>query len=158
MDLKNAKVYTLDGKNVGRVTEVDTEYFTTQKKGLLTDEEYRVPLDGISHIEPPKDDIVIIRLALNEEQLKHGFEFVKGKPNSEFVSGKDESELKVPTEKQVIHYEAMHSLEENIANGPSTEGLPQIVEYSCDMCAKKFDDADRLQEHRAEVHKGPTGI
>ncbi len=156
--LENSKVYTSDGKSAGKITKVNTEYFTTYKKGLVTDEEYRIPLDAISSVQPANDDASIVRLALTEDQLKHGYEFVKGKPNSEFVSGEEESEPKVPFEKQLIHYEAMKPLEENIAIAPPTEGLPQNIEYSCDMCAEKFDDANSLQKHRAEIHKGPVGI
>ncbi|AIF84245.1 hypothetical protein NTE_02191 [Candidatus Nitrososphaera evergladensis SR1] len=157
MELGNAKVYTSDKKSAGRVTRVDTEYFTTFKKGLTVDEEYRIPLDAILDVQTTEKSAVV-KLALSREQLKHGYEILKGEPNSELVSGKAESELKIPFKKQVIHYEATKPLEENIAITPSKEGLPHDTQYSCDMCAEKFDDADSLQTHRADVHKGATGI
>lgn len=156
MGLENAKVYTSDEKNVGEVVQVDEEYFTSLKKGLVVNEEYRIPLDAISDISAG-DGVPIVRLALSKEQLKHGHEFVKGRPNSEFVSGRSESEPKIPLEKQVIRYEAARPLEGNIAIAPESE-LPPGGRYSCDMCDEKFDDADSLQGHRGKVHKGPVGV
>jgi hypothetical protein len=156
--LEDAEVYTLDGKSAGRIVEVNEEYFTSRKTGFVSDEEYRIPLDAISYIEPAKGDMIIIRLALNEKQLKHGYEFIRGKPNSEFVSGKVESEPKLISEKPMIHYEAIEPLEENISLYSPTEELPHEVKYSCDMCKEKFDNADTLQRHRAIAHRGPIGI
>ena len=158
MTLENAEVYTLDERNVGKIIKVDSEYFTSRKSGLISDTEYRIPLDTISHIETMKSDQSIVRIKLNEEQLKHGHEFVKGKPNSEFVSGRAKSEPKLPSEKPIIHYEAIEPLEENISISSPTEGLPHQVRYSCDMCEANFDKADNLQEHRFKEHKGPIGI
>ena len=158
MTLENAEVYTLDERNVGKIIKVDSEYFTSRKSGFFSDAEYRIPLDTISHIETVKNDQSIVRIKLNEEQLKHGHEFVKGKPNSEFVSGRTNSEPKLPSEKPIIHYEAIEPLEENISISSPTEGLPHQVRYSCDMCEANFDRADNLQEHRLKEHKGPIGI
>jgi hypothetical protein len=160
MTLEDAEVYTLDGKSAGRIVKVNAEYFTSRKVGFVSDEEYRIPLDAISYIEPAKGDMIIVRLALNEIQLKHGYEFIRGKPNSEFVSGEAESEPLVPSEKQVIYYEAMEPLEENdtTARAQSDRLLQNVEEYSCDMCMEKFDTADNLQKHRAKDHKGPIGI
>ena len=160
MTLENAEVYTSDGKSAGRIVKVNAEYFTCRKVGLVSDEEYRIPLNTISYFEPAKGDMIIVRLTLNEEQLKHGFEFLSGKPNSEFVSGKSESQPLVPSEKQVIYYEATKSLEgDDAAVRTQSDRLLQNVEkYSCDMCTEKFDDADSLQKHRAKNHKGPIGI
>jgi hypothetical protein len=156
MALENAKVYTADEKDVGKVTEVGSEYFTSLKKGIVVDEEYRIPLDTISDISAV-DGTVIVRLALSQEQLKHGHEFTKGRPNSEFVSGRSESEPKIPSGKQGIRYEATKPLEGNIAISPKSEP-PAGGVYSCDMCEKKFDRAESLQRHRGRVHKGPVGI
>jgi hypothetical protein len=58
----------------------------------------------------------------------------------------------------LIHYEAIEPLEENIAFSSSREGLTKNIEYSCDMCKEKFDDVERLQQHRVRKHKGPTGV
>lgn len=156
MGLENAKVYTADEKDVGKVTEVGPEYFTSLKKGMVMDEEYRIPLDAISDISAA-DGAPVVRLALSQEQLKHGYEFTKGRPNSGFVSGRSESEPKIPSGKQAIRYEAAKPLEGNIAISPKSEP-PAGGMYSCDMCEKKFDKAESLQRHRGRVHKGPVGI
>jgi hypothetical protein len=156
--LKDAEVYTLDGKSAGKIVRVNKEYFTSSKQGFVSDEEYRIPLDAISHIEPAGNNMIIVRLTLNEKQLKHGSEFVRGKPNSEFVSGQAKSEPKLPSGKPLIHYEAIEPLEENISLYSSKEGLPKKVEYGCDMCNEKFDDTESLGEHRGREHKGPVGI
>ena len=158
MTLENAQVYTSDGKSAGKIVKVNSEYFTSRKGGFISDEEYSIPLDAISYIEPPTGDVIIIRLALNEKQLKHGCEFVRCKPNSEFVSGRAESEPKLLSEKPMIHYEATYSLEENISISSPTEGLPHDVQYCCDMCEAKFDRTDGLEKHRAKDHNGPIGI
>lgn len=158
MTLENAEVYTSDGRSVGRIVKVDSKYFTSRKRGFISDVEYRIPLDTISYIEPARSDKFIVRIKLNEEQLKHGYEFVRGNPNSGFVSGRAESEPKLPSEKPIIHYEAIEPIEENISISSPTEGLPHKVQYSCDMCEAIFDKADSLQEHRAKDHKGPIGI
>jgi hypothetical protein len=44
-------------------------------------DEFRIPLDAISYIEPTGNNTIIVRLMLNEKQLKHGYEFVGGKQN-----------------------------------------------------------------------------
>jgi hypothetical protein len=36
--------------------------------------------------------------------------------------------------------------------------LPDKSEYICDMCMEKFSQSDRLQEHRADKHRAPTGV
>ena len=33
----------------------------------------------------------------------------------------------------------------------------QIIEF-CDMCMEKFNNPDKLQQHRVERHSAPTGI
>ncbi len=51
MIIKGSKVYTSDEKDVGTVTNVDREYFTSYKKGTITDKEYRIPLHSMSKIK-----------------------------------------------------------------------------------------------------------
>jgi hypothetical protein len=176
MALDNARVYTSDGKDAGRVTEVDEEYFTSSRKGVVTDEEFRIPLGAIARVEPTEGGNsssggdAVVRLALDEEQLKHGYEFVKGRPNSELVKGRTESELKLPLQKQVIRYEALKAEGNDApvaaaapplpAGGGAGGGPPSDAEYYyiCDMCAEKFGGADDLQKHRSEAHGGPVGV
>jgi hypothetical protein len=147
-----AEVYTLEGKKIGRVNKVDSSYFTAFKHGLATDEEFRIPLSAISAVEN-EGNSTVIRLSMSEEQLKHGFEFSSGRPNSEFASGVAESEPKIPRDKQMIHYESQPADE-----GRAIARPPPASEYLCDMCDARFDDSFELQEHRAEQHKAPTGI
>lgn len=152
-DFRGAEVYTLEGKRVGKIKEVNTSYFTALNRGILTDEEFRIPMSAVSAVES-HDDATIIRLSMSEEQVKHGYEFTKGRPNSEFASGAAESEPKIPLEKQVIHYESSQPAEASrIPDRP-----PAVSEYLCDMCNEKFDSSSKLQEHRAAQHKAPTGI
>ena len=150
---KDAEVYTLEGKKIGRISEIDSNYFTAYKHGLLTDEEFRIPVSAISAVENYEDGTVV-RINMNEEQVRHGFEFASGRPNSEFMHGSSESEPKMPLEKQVIHYESVRPTQEQSA----AERPPAISQYLCDMCDEKFKSPDSLQEHRAERHKAATGI
>lgn len=152
-DFKDAEVYTLEGKRVGKIKEINTSYFTAFNRGLVTDEEFRIPMSAVSAVEN-HGNATVVRLSLKEEQLKHGYEFTKGKPNSEFASGAAESEPKIPLEKQVIHYESSHPAEAS----RTADRPPAISEYLCDMCNEKFVSSSKLQEHRAAQHKAPTGI
>lgn len=154
MALEGSKVYTSDKKSAGRVIRVGRGHFTSFKKGFMVDEEYRIPLDAIQ----AADGRQAVRLVLTREQLKHGYEIMRGEPNSGLVSGKSQSELKIPSGKQVIHYEPAILLDENISIPPSTRDLPKRVEYICDMCAQKFGYPADLQGHRARAHSGPTGV
>lgn len=51
MIIKGAKVHTSHEKDVGTVTKVDREYFTSYKKGIITDKEYRIPLHSMLKIK-----------------------------------------------------------------------------------------------------------
>lgn len=152
-DFRGAEVYTLEGKRVGRIKEINSGYFTALKRGIVTDEEFRIPMSAVSAVEN-EGSAIIVRLSLKEDQVKHGREFAKGKPNSEFASGAAESEPKIPVEKQMIHYESSHPVEAS----RTAERPPPISEYLCDMCDEKFGSPSELQEHRALRHKAPTGI
>ncbi|HEU4606087.1 MAG TPA: PRC-barrel domain-containing protein [Nitrososphaera sp.] len=152
-DFRGAEVYTLEGKRVGRIKEINSNYFTALKRGIVTDEEFRIPMSAISAVEN-EGNATVVRLSLKEDQVKHGREFAEGKPNSEFASGAAESEPKIPVEKQVIHYESPHPVEAGVA----AERPLAISEYLCDMCAEKFGSPSELQEYRAARHKAPTGI
>jgi hypothetical protein len=173
MTLKeHAEVITSDGKKIGNVMRIENkEYFVVYKKGLLIDEEIRVP---VSAILPGKDGSSIIepiRLSMTEESLKHGREIVKGMPNSEFMHGIKESEPKFGLQKQLIHFDPVEPVEESKKWGlssPTVTGEHQAVLkpgdkknqtlYSCDMCPAKFDNSEQLQKHRGESHKAPVNI
>jgi hypothetical protein len=151
-DYRGAEVYTLEGRRVGRIKEINSRYFTAFKRGLVMDKEFRIPISSISAAEK-HDNATIVRLSLKEEKLKHGYEFAKGRPNSEFASGATEREPKIPLEMPVIHYES-YQAEACVA----ADRLPAISEYLCDMCDEKFAYAAELQEHRTSQHRGPTDI
>ncbi len=171
---EDTEVISSDGKKVGKVKRVEDDgYFIVYKKGLTTDEEIRVPLSAIL---PRKDDDSVssesVMLNMSEETLKHGQEFVQGKPNSEFMHGIRESEPKLTAEKQLIHFEPVEQAEEpnktGISSPPVAKQHQAILKpgeetstaalYSCDMCAAKFDKSEELQMHRGESHKAPVNI
>ncbi len=169
---EDAQVITSDGKNIGKAKRIEENdsYFIVYKKGLLTDEEIRVPVRAIL---PRKDSSVNsepIRLNMTEETLKHGYEFVQGKPNSEFMHGTKESEPKLTLEKQLVHFEPVEPVEEpnrsGISSPPVAEQHQAVLKggeesigaalYSCDMCTAKFDKSEELQKHHSESHNAPV--
>jgi hypothetical protein len=170
---QDTEVVTSDGKKIGKVKRIENDsYFIVYKKGLLTDEEIRVPVSAISPRKYGSVKSEPIRLNMSEQTLKHGYEFVRGKPNSEFVHGIKESEPKLTLEKQLVHFEPVEPIEEPNKRGrsshpvakkhqadlkPGEEGATTTL-YSCDICAAKFDTSEELQKHRGESHKAPVNI
>ncbi len=169
---EDTEVITSDGKKIGKVKRIENEkYFIVYKKGLITDEEFRVP---VSAILTTKDNSQVnnevIRLNMSEEKLKHGYEFLKGEPNSEFMHGIKESEPKIPKEKQLVRFEPIQPVEESnktgIASPPVSKQHQAVLEpdeinstpYSCDMCPATFSRSEELQKHRGESHKAPMNI
>jgi hypothetical protein len=171
---EDTEVISSDGKNIGKVKRIENDsYFIVYKKGLLTDEEIRVPVSAIS---PRKDGSVnseAIRLNMSEDTLKHGRELVQGEANSEFMHGRKESEPKLTLEKQLVHFEPVEPAEEPNRSGISSppvakqhqavlksgeETTAATALYTCDMCAAKFDKSEDLQLHRGESHKAPVNI
>src|SRR5215203_2617140 len=160
---EDTEVITSDGKKIGKVKTIENEdYFIVSKKGLLTDEEIRVPVTAILARKGDSADNEPIRLNMSEETLKHGFEFVQGK---------QESKPKVTLQKQVIRFEPVVPTEEanktGISSPPVTKQHEAVLKsdengttsyYSCDMCPAKFDKSEELQRHRGESHKAPVNI
>jgi hypothetical protein len=167
---ENTEVFSNDGKNIGKVRRVENDhYLIVYKKGLFADEEFRIPVSAIGTRENSPKNNKSIRLNLREEELKHGYEFIQGAPNSDFMHGIKESEPKVMREKQVIHFEPIETAEEANKTGISSPPVTkqhQAVEkagessslYSCDMCPAKFEKADQLQQHRGQSHKAAVNI
>ena len=170
---EGTEVISSDGRKVGRVKKIENERFmVVYKKGILTDEEIRIPLTAIlprgrydaSH-EP-------VRVNMTEDSLKHGFEYLRGKPNSDFVHGMKDSEKKLELGKQVIHFEPLQSAEGSSETGISPTSVSEQHQavlkpnqlgktsslYSCDMCVEKFEDSGELQKHRGESHKAAVNI
>lgn len=173
MTLKeDVEVISSDGKKIGNVMRIENEdYFVVYKKGILIDEEIRVPMSAILPAKDGSNNIEPIRLSMTEESLKHGREIVKGKPNSEFMHGIKESEPKLGPQKQLIHFDPVESAEESKKWGLSsptvTDEHQAVLKprdknnrtlYSCDMCPAKFDNPEQLQKHRGESHKAPVNI
>jgi hypothetical protein len=162
---KNAQVVTSDGKDIGIVKSSDSNILIVFKKGILRDEEFRVPIVAVSHYNRGSGDdrdnnsTSNIILNLSEEEVKHGFEFAgDNKPNSDLVSGKSNSGYKIGL-KETIRYEAfMPDAEKNVNPASSTDKLPSKQEYICDMCMRKFHDSSKLQDHRKDLHSAATGI
>ena len=170
---EDTEVITSDGKSIGKVKRIENDsYIIVYKKGLLTDEEIRVPFSAI--IDRKNDSVKSepIRLNMSEKMLKHGYEIVQGLPNSQFMHGSKESEPKFKIEKQIVHFEPADPVEESNKTGISPtpvsekhqavskrgEENPNSSFYSCDMCAAKFDKSEELQNHRSESHKAPVNI
>lgn len=150
-DFDGAEVYTAEGKKLGKVKEMNSNYFTVYKEGLATDEEFSVPVSAISAID---NENKTVQINMKVDQLKHGFEFTRAKPNSELVSGVSESQTMLPRQKPLIHYESMQAVGEN---RPLTR--PSLTqEYLCDMCNARFSEASGLETHRLKEHKAPTGL
>jgi len=169
---EDTEVITSDGKKIGKVKRIENkDYFIVYKKGLLTDEEIRVPVTAILTRKGGSANAEPIRLNMSEETLKHGFEFVQAEPNSEFMHGKKESEPKVNLEKQLLRFEPVVAAEGANKTGISSPAVTEQHQavfkpredgtttlYSCDMCPAKFDKSEELQKHRGESHKAPVNI
>jgi hypothetical protein len=155
MTIVGAEVQAANGEDVGKVIAVNDSYFTTRKSGLLSDEEYRIPISAILRVSP-KNNLPTVWLSIKMEQLRHGYEFGNEKPNSEVVHGTADTSFNVPTEKPLIRYEAAPPAVRDSKVGESN--LSSKPEYICDMCTAHFDSADDLQSHRGDAHKAPVGI
>ncbi len=166
------EVVTSDGKKIGNVKSVEDEgYFLVYKKGILTDEEMRIPVNAVLPRNPGSSDKEPIKLNMTEESLKHGREIIRGQPNSEFMHGKKESEPKLGLQKQVVHFDPVQDAEESKKQGISSppvdadhqavlkpEDKTDRTLYTCDMCSAKFTKSEELQEHRSESHNAPVNI
>jgi hypothetical protein len=168
---ENTEVITFDGKKIGKVKRIENDdYFIVYKKGVLTDEEFRIPVSAIVAGENTSENGKSIRLNMSEQTLKHGYQFVQGEPSSQFMHGIKESEPKVRLKKQVMHFEPVEPAEEPNKTGISSppvskqhqavlkQGEQSSTLYSCDMCPAKFYKADELQKHRSESHKAAFNI
>jgi hypothetical protein len=75
---KGASVYDSGGKLIGKVSaSVNHGYLLVKKKGVLTNEEFRVPISCISHLYSSNDN-VSIRLKIDQSRLKHESEVISG--------------------------------------------------------------------------------
>jgi hypothetical protein len=164
---EDAYVYDLDGKNIGKVSRVlDSDYLLVKKRGLLTDEEFRVPISCISHFTS-SDGHLSIRLNINRDRLKYGFEVLSGASGGAIPSSHQPN--LIPTSKEVIRYtvneaelknKEQSDLEHNITNSSFYKNYrtPRDTFFVCEMCMERFDKQEKLQVHRGLKHNAATGI
>jgi hypothetical protein len=164
---EGATVYDLDGKFLGKVSRVvNSDYFLAEKKGLLSDEEFRVPISCILHFSSSNNNLSI-RLNINQSKLKHGSEVIRGTSGGSIPSS-HEPDL-IPTSKEVIRYtvneteyhnEQGSELQKDIINSVEykKDRIPEEINFACDLCTEKFDNEERLQIHRSLKHNTAIGV
>jgi hypothetical protein len=170
---ENAQVVTSDGKKIGVVKSIDSNSLIAFKKGLIRDEEFHIPIKAVSYYDSKSGESrrdnrttkvrtaksVSIKLSLSEKEVKHGFEFVgDNKPNSDLVSGKTDSGYNIGLKETIRYVAFMSNSEKNLDPASSIDKLPSEQEYICDMCMQKFQNPNKLQEHRKDLHSAATGV
>ena len=165
---EGASVYDLGGKLIGKVsTFVNNDYLLVKKKGVLTNEEFWVPVSSISHFYSSSNDNVSIRLKVDQSRLKHGSEVISGASGGS-VPSTHEPDL-IPTSKEVLRYtvnetefdnEQGSSLDTDITTSSEyrKDRMPQDTFFACDMCTEKFDNEEKLQAHRSLKHNAAIGV
>jgi hypothetical protein len=163
---KDAQVYDSLGKRVGKVSKIiNSDYIIVTKTGLISDEEYQIPLSCVSHFNS-SDDNLSISLSIDQSCLKHGFEVISGASGGAIPST-HEPDL-IPTSKETIRYTVD---EMRYGNNPPTQDnsftntppyvsdrLPQDISFICDMCTKRFDNQDKLRTHRMSEHNSAIDV
>jgi hypothetical protein len=158
-NLIGSDAFTVDNKKIGKVIALDKKknnknHLIVLKKGIVHDEEFHIPIDSITEILDRESKIII---NLNEEEIKHGYEFLnKDSPSSDLISGKSDSTLSTPFEKEKIKYQSFSYDLENPNNNKNTQ--VKVDEFLCDMCQAQFKDPSELELHRKNKHSGPVGI
>jgi hypothetical protein len=166
---KGASVYDSGGKMIGKVsTFVNHDYLLVKKKGVLTNEEFRVPVSIILHFySSSNDNNVSIRLKIDQSRLKHGSEVIGGASGGSIPSTHEPS--LIPTSKEVIRYTINESEFDN-KQGSSLNAditktsehkkdrMPHDTLFKCDMCPDKFDSKEKLQAHRSLNHNAAIDI
>jgi hypothetical protein len=156
-DLIGSDAFTVDNKKIGKIIALDKKrnknHLIVLKKGIVHDEEFHIPIDSITEILDKESKIFI---NLNEEEIKHGYEFLnKDNPSSDLISGKSDSTFSTPFEREKIKYQSFsHDLE----NSNTKNSKVGVDEFLCDMCQAQFKDPSELELHRKNKHSGPVGI
>ena len=159
-DLIGSDAFTVDNKKIGKVIALDKNkkknknHLIVLKKGIVHDQEFHIPLNSITEILGKESKIII---NLNEEEIKHGYEFLnKDSPSSDLISGKSDSTLSTPFEKEKIKYQSFSYNLENSNNNKDSK--LKVDEFLCDMCQARFKAMSELELHRKNKHSGPVGI
>src|SRR5512145_2811775 len=99
---EDAHVYDSVGKKIGKVSRViNSDYIVVRKKGLISDEEFQIPVNCVSHFNSSEDHLSIT-LTIDQSCLKHGFEVISCGSGGAIPSA-HEPEL-IPTSKETIRY------------------------------------------------------
>jgi PRC-barrel domain len=157
-DLVGLDAFTVNNKKIGKIIALDKkknkDHLIVLNKGIVHDEEFHIPIDSITEILEKESKIII---NLNEDEIKHGYEFLdKNNPSSDLIKGKSNSTLSSPLEKEKIKYQSFSYRSENSKNKNSK--VQEVDEYLCDMCAARFKDSSDLESHRKSKHSAPVGI
>jgi hypothetical protein len=158
-DLIGFEAITADNKNLGKVIAIDetkqNQYFIALKKGLLKDEEFRIPSNSITTILVNESKLTI---NLKEDEVKHGYELLNQRdPSSKLISGKSNSSFSIPFQKDKIKYQSLSSdLEKHYPEKP--DETVKVDKYICEMCQDQFQDISEFESHRKNKHSGPIGI
>ena len=159
-NLIGSDAFTVDNKKIGKVIALDKKknnknHLIVLKKGIVHDEEFHIPIDSITEILDKESKVII---NLNEEEIKHGYEFLnKDSPSSDLISGKSDSTLSTPFEKEKIKYQSFSYNLEN-SNNNNKDSKLKVDEFLCDMCQARFKAMSELELHRKNKHSGPVGI
>jgi len=158
-DLIGLEAITVDNQNLGKVIAIDetkqNHYFITKKKGLLKDEEFRIPANSITNISLNESKLTI---NLKEDEVKHGYELLNQRdPSSDLISGKSNSSFSIPFQKDKIKYQSLSSDLDKPYPEKSDETV-KVDKYICDMCQDQFKDISQFESHRKNKHSGPIGI
>jgi hypothetical protein len=164
---EDAYVYDSVGKKIGKVSRsINSEYIVVRKKGLITDEEFQIPVGCVSHFNSSEGNLSIT-LTVEQSSLKHGFEVISGGCGGAIPSA-HEPEL-IPTSKETIRYtvdETQHGNNQSSVNDSSftnsssyfADRLPQDSSFICDLCSKRLDNQEKLQAHRVSEHNTATDV
>ena len=157
-DLIGLETITVDNQNLGKVIAIDetkqNRYIIALKKGLLKDEEFRIPANSIINVSLNESKLTI---NLKEDEVKHGYELSNQRdPSSDLISGKSNSSFSIPFQKDKIKYQSLSSdLEKPYTK---SDDSVKVDTYICEMCQDQFKDISQFESHRKNKHSGPIGI
>ena len=162
----DAQVYDSLGKRIGKVSKViNSDYIIVTKTGLISDEEFQIPISCVSHLNS-SDNNLSITLSIDQSCLKHGFEVISGASGGA-IPATHEPEL-IPTTKETIRYTVDEmqygdnppTQDNSFTNTPPyvRDRIPQDISFICDMCTKRFDNQDKLRTHRMSEHNSVIDV
>ena len=164
-NLIGLEAFTIDNKKIGKIISLDKkknkDHLIISNKGIVHDEEFHIPIDSINEILEKESKIII---NLNEDEIKHGHEFLnKDHLSSDLIKGKSNSTWSSPLEKEKIKYQSfsynsMGSNYEHENENENPKEIKEVDEFLCDMCPDRFKNPSDLELHRKNKHSAPVGI